>query len=103
MSADRVRTPEVEELLRAVLAVNDEDEAYALLVDLCTIREIHDMAQRLEVAKLLSAGEHYNRIQELTGASATTIARVSKALNFGQDGYRIVIERLAGETGVEGR
>jgi TrpR-related protein YerC/YecD len=94
MPEDRVRTPEVDELLRALLSVEDPDEAYALLVDLCTVREIHDMGQRLQVARLLSAGEHYSRIQEETGASATTIARVSKALNFGADGYRKIIARL---------
>lgn len=94
MSEDRLRTREVDELLRALLALNDTDEAYALLVDLCTVREIQEMAQRLEVARLLSAGEHYSQIQEATGASATTISRVSKALNYGAEGYRTVLGRL---------
>ena len=56
MSADRVRTPEVEELLKALLLLGDADEAYALLIDLCTIREIQDMGQRLQVARMLAAG-----------------------------------------------
>jgi TrpR-related protein YerC/YecD len=94
MSEDRLRTREVDELLRAFLALSDTEEAYALLVDLCTVREIQEMAQRLEVARLLSAGEHYSQIQEATGASATTISRVSKALNYGSDGYRTVLARL---------
>lgn len=95
MAEDRLRTREVEELLRALLAVQDEDEMYALLVDLCTVREIQEMAQRLDVAKRLSSGEHYSSIQEATGASATTISRVSKALHYGADGYRRVLKRLA--------
>jgi len=94
MPEDRLRTDEVESLLSALLALEDADEAYALLVDLCTVREIQEMAQRLEVAKLLAAGEHYSAIQEATGASATTIARVSKALNYGADGYRRVLGRV---------
>lgn len=94
MAKDRLRTPDVEELLRALLALEDADEAYALLQDLCTIREVQDMAQRLAVARMLSAGEHYSRIQEVTGASATTISRVSKALNYGADGYRSVMGKL---------
>lgn len=94
MSDDRLRTREVDELLRALLALNDTEEAYALLVDLCTVREIQEMAQRLEVARLLSAGEHYSQIQVATGASATTISRVSKALNYGAEGYRTVLSRL---------
>jgi TrpR-related protein YerC/YecD len=97
MPEDRLRTAEVEELLRALLTLDDADEAYALLLDLCTVREIKEMAQRLEVAKLLAAGEHYSAIQETTGASATTISRVSKALNYGADGYKRVLERLGDE------
>ena len=96
MSEDRVRTPEVEELLRALLLLDEADEAYALLLDLCTIREIQDMAQRLQVARMLAAGEHYTAIQELTGASATTISRVSKSLNYGADGYTRILGKLAG-------
>ena len=95
MSEDRVRTPEVDELLRAFLLLNTEDEAYALLLDLCTIREIQDMAQRLQVARMLAAGEHYSAIQVTTGASATTISRVSKSLNYGADGYARVLGKLA--------
>ncbi|NTW28646.1 MAG: TrpR-like protein YerC/YecD [Coriobacteriia bacterium] len=95
MSDDRVRTSEVDELLQALLALEDPDEAYALLVDLCTIREIHDMAQRLHVARMLSVGEHYSAIQTETGASATTISRVSKALNYGADGYTRILGRLS--------
>ena len=95
MPDDRVRTAAVDDLLRALLMLDSEEEAYALLLDLCTIREIHDMAQRLEVARMLSAGEHYAAIQDSTGASATTISRVSKALNYGADGYVAVIGKIA--------
>jgi len=63
---------------------------------LCTVREIQDMAQRLQVARMLSRGEHYTDIQEATGASATTISRVSKALNYGADGYRSIIGKFDG-------
>ena len=97
MPEDRLRTPEVEELLRALLTLDNADDAYALLVDLCTVREIQEMAQRLEVARLLAAGEHYSAIQESTGASATTISRVSKALNYGADGYRRALDRLSAD------
>ena len=94
MPADRLRTPEVEHLLEAFLTLDDAEESYALLLDLCTVREIQEMAQRLQVARMLASGEHYSAIQEATGASATTISRVSKALNYGADGYKRVLERL---------
>jgi len=98
MSDDRVRTPEVDDLIAALLSLESADEAYALLVDLCTIREIQDMAQRLHVARMLGAGEHYSAIQETTGASATTISRVSKSLHYGADGYVRVLGRIGGAT-----
>lgn len=94
MPEDRLRTPEVEELLRAFSSLDDTEDAYAFLQDVCTIREIQDMAQRLHVARMLAAGGHYTDIRAATGASATTISRVSKALNYGADGYRAMVERL---------
>lgn len=94
MAEDRLRTSEVDELLEALLVLDSVDEAYALLQDLCTVREVQDMAQRLQVARMLAAGVHYTEIQERTGASATTISRVSKSLNYGADGYRSVLDKL---------
>ncbi|MDO9557356.1 MAG: YerC/YecD family TrpR-related protein [Coriobacteriia bacterium] len=102
MSSDRVRTPEVEALLEAFLALENVDEAYAFLQDVCTIREIGDMAQRLAVARMLAEGEHYTRIQEVTGASSTTISRVSRSLNYGADGYALIAERLGKLEGEDG-
>lgn len=94
MSSESLRTPEVEVLLRALLALEDADEVYAFLQDVATIREIQDLAQRLAVARMLAAGEHYTHIQEVTGASTTTISRVSRSLNYGADGYTRVIGRI---------
>lgn len=91
MHADRLRTPAVERLLGAFASLGDPDDVYAFLQDVCTVREIQEMAQRLEVARMLSAGEHYDRIREATGASTTTISRVSRCLNYGADGYRTVL------------
>jgi TrpR-related protein YerC/YecD len=105
MSPDRLRTEEVDGLLRAFLALETADEAWAFLQDVCTIHEVHDMAQRLAVARMLADGEHYTRIQEITGASTTTISRVSRSLNYGADGYTTVIERFdaASEADAAGR
>ncbi len=94
MSMDRLRTSDVDRLAAAFAALGDPEEAYAFLQDVATVREIQEMAQRLEVARMLSAGEHYDRIREATGASSTTISRVSRCLNYGSDGYKTVLERL---------
>ncbi len=95
MTADRVRTPDVERLMDAVLSLRTPDELFAFLTDVATVREIHDMSQRLAVARMLAAGEHYDRVREVTGASTTTISRVSRCLNYGADGYLTVLGRDA--------
>jgi len=95
MTVDRVRTPEVERLIEAFLSLQTPDQVYAFLVDVATVREIHDLAQRLAVARMLDAGDHYDHIRDVTGASSTTISRVSRALNYGADGYRAVLDVAA--------
>ena len=90
-----LRTAEVEDLLTVLAGVRDNDTAFELLEDLFTIREIRETSQRLAVARMLDAGKPYVAIEEATGASATTIARVSKALNYGAGGYRKALEILS--------
>ncbi len=95
MPANDLRTPEVENLLDVLVAMTDKDTLYALMEDLFTIREIRESSQRLSVATMLDEGKSYARIAEDTGASATTIARVSKCLSYGSGGYRAALEVLA--------
>ena len=83
---------ELQRLYTTIAHIDDPTQIQALMEDLCTIREVNEMAQRLTVAFMLNAGESYTVIQEKTGASATTIARVSKCLNYGTGGYRAVID-----------
>lgn len=96
MPQDKIRTELVERLLTAFARARSEEQVYALLQDLCTVREIADMSQRLEVARLLAAKTSYLDIQELTGVSATTISRVSKCLNYGAGGYGAALAALDG-------
>jgi TrpR-related protein YerC/YecD len=79
-------------LFQVFAQISEPDEIEALMIDLCTIREMNEMATRLDVAKLLAQGESYLKISELTGASATTIARVSKCINHGAGGYQSVFK-----------
>jgi len=95
MAMDKeIRTDEVEQLLEVFVGVDDADTAFALLEDLFTIREIKETSKRLKVARLLDEGKPYQAIEEETGVSATTIARVSKALNYGSGGYRAALDIL---------
>ena len=90
-----LRTSEVESLLDVLSALDDKDTLFALMEDLFTIREIKESSQRLAVARLLDQGRSYSQIAEATGASATTIACVSKCLGYGSGGYRAALDVLA--------
>ena len=83
-----------EDLCKALLSLQSQEECMAFLEDLCTIKEIQDISQRLEVAKLLSQGVSYTAICKETGASTATISRVSRSYEYGAGGYKTVIARL---------
>ena len=85
-------------LYRAILTLKSPEECDNLFMDLCTVPELNAMEQRFEVARLLNQGMIYNKILELTGASSATISRVNRSLNYGTDGYRVVIERMGEPT-----
>ena len=89
-----LRTQEVNDLLSVLAKMDDPDDIYLLLEDLLTVREIKDASQRLTVARMLKDRKSYTTIEKATGASATTIARVSKALNYGSGGYNAALELL---------
>ena len=84
----------VERLFQTILNLGSLEECYAYFEDLCTIKEIKDMAQRLDTAILLSQGYSYQKITEQVEISTATIGRVSRALQYGTGGYRMAIDRL---------
>ncbi|HIS23927.1 MAG TPA: hypothetical protein IAD01_00760 [Candidatus Faeciplasma gallinarum] len=86
-------------LFRAILTLENEQECEDFFSDLCTAREIQEMAQRLEVARLLAKGLVYADISKETGASTTTISRVNRSINYGAGGYSAVIEKLNKDEG----
>ena len=93
----KFRSESVDRLFQTILSLETVDECYAYFEDLCTIKEIQDMSQRLETAVLLAKGMSYQRIAEQAGVSTATIGRVSKCLNYGSGGYRRAIEKMAEE------
>lgn len=88
-----LHTESMDTLFRAILELKTIDECYDFFEDVCTIKEMKDMAQRLEVAALLHAGQSYQQICAKTGASTATIGRVNKCLNYGTGGYRRALEK----------
>jgi TrpR-related protein YerC/YecD len=87
-------TDDIRALLDAILALEDRDEAARFFRDLCTLGELHDMAQRWAVVRRLEAGRHYAEISRETGASTATITRIASWLNHGEGGYRLMLDRL---------
>ncbi|QGT98814.1 His repressor [Candidatus Syntrophocurvum alkaliphilum] len=85
-------------LAKAILSLENEDEVYRFLDDLCTINEVKALSQRIEVARLLSEDITYNSIASDTGASTATISRVRRCLHHGSDGYKIVLNKITKES-----
>lgn len=88
-----IKTDSVDKLFETILRLENIEECYKFFEDLCTIKEIQDMAQRYEVAKLLYGGASYQKISEETNISSATISRVNRCLNYGNGGYRMAIEK----------
>lgn len=88
-------TRSIDNLLQAITNLQTVEECRALLEDLCTIKEVQDMAQRLETAILLSEGKNYQEISAQVGISTATISRVSRCLNYGSGGYSAAIQNLS--------
>lgn len=90
----KLKTPAVEQLFDAILSLENREECFDFFEDVCTINELLSLSQRFEVAKMLRQHKTYLDIAEKTGASTATISRVNRSLNYGNDGYDRVFERL---------
>lgn len=94
---NKLKTPATDMLLKAILSLDNIEEAYFFFEDLCTINEIISLSQRFEVACMLSDGKTYIEIAEKTGASTATISRVNRALVYGNGGYENILKKIKGE------
>ncbi len=91
----KIHCESVDRLFQTILNLQTLEECYAYFEDICTIKEILDMSQRLDTAILLSKGLSYQKIAEQVEVSSATIGRVSKCLNYGSGGYKAAIEKLS--------
>jgi TrpR-related protein YerC/YecD len=95
MAGETWQTDDTRALFEAILALDGVDEAERFFRDLCTMGELHDMAQRWAVARMLDEGLHYADVSRRTGASTATITRIASWLNHGEGGYRAALDRKA--------
>ena len=91
---EELHNKDVDALFDAIVSLKSREECYAFFEDALTVKEILDTAQRLKAARMLSDGKSYNEVCRVTGMSSATISRVSKALEHGKGGYKLVLERV---------
>ncbi len=91
---EKFNSQDAKDLYEAILSLESMEECEAFFEDLCTINELISMMQRYQVAKMLDIDMTYSDIARETSASTTTISRVNRALNYGANGYRTVIDRM---------
>lgn len=99
MYKSKLRSKDVNELFDAILTLENRDDCYRFFEDVCTANELISIAQRFQVAKMLSEKMTYTEIEKATGASTATISRVNKCMVYGADGYGLVLGRLASARG----
>ena len=88
-----LRCDATDQLFDTILHLETLEDCYRFFEDLCTIRELRDLSQRYQIARLLSQGLNYQTIEKQTDASTTTISRVNQCLNYGTGGYRDALEK----------
>lgn len=90
----KLKNKETDDLFKAILMLETEEDCYRFFEDICTIKELQAIAQRFQVAKLLYQKKTYNEIEEITNASTATISRVNRCLIYGADGYQNILKKL---------
>lgn len=94
MQIDKIRSEQTDQLFHAILELKDLEECYQFFDDICTMSEVQSLAQRLDVAHMLRLKKTYDTIQRETGASTATISRIRRCVDYGSDGYNLVLNRL---------
>ena len=87
----------IKDFFEAILLLENESECDKFFEDICTVKELQDISQRLSVAKMLKEGKSYQVISKETGASTATISRVNRCLLYGSGGYETILKRMKNE------
>jgi TrpR-related protein YerC/YecD len=97
------KNKENKRLIQAILALETENEAGRFLRDLMTKKEIEEFAKRLKAAEMLTDKISYSVIEQKTGLSSTTVARVAKWLKGKEGGYKTIINKLHHRDSIQSR
>ena len=93
MYHSKFESEELDNLFEAMKLLQNKEEYYMFMEDLCTVSELNAIGKRFKVAQLLSEGKTCHAIAREAGASTATISRVNKCLNYGTGGYKLLLER----------
>lgn len=88
---DNEKRQHLDDLISLLAETDSREDCLALLEDLCTAKELRNMAERLYAAKLLKQGMTYHQVMELADISSATLSRVSRCVQYG-NGYRKLIK-----------
>ena len=99
---NKLKRETTDELFRAILSLKDLDECYEFFEDLCTMKELADMAQRIETAQMLLAGKTYEQIVKSVELSTATISRINRCIQYGTGGYEKILARIAEQGAASG-
>ena len=94
MYQSKLKSNLIDQLFQTILKLNDVESCYRFFEDVCTVKELQDLATRFEVARLLKEKKSYVEIVKITKASTATISRVNRALLYGADGYQLALKKL---------
>ena len=94
MQIDRLRGKELDDLFEGILKLETVEECHHFFDDLCTTNELVSLKQRFQVAKMIKEGQTYSKVQNETGASSATVSRVKRCLDYGSEGYHMIIDRM---------
>lgn len=89
-----IHTKAADNLFAAILSLKNEDECYKFFEDICTINELHSLAQRFDVGVRLLQKQTYQEISGATGASTATISRVNRLLVNDDSGIEMAASRI---------
>lgn len=90
----KLQSEDVDLLFEGILKLKDKEECYRFFEDLCTIKELESMTQRFKVARMLYSETTYEEIMNETSASTATISRINRSLQYGAEGYKLILKRM---------
>ena len=86
------KNEKIQAMYQLIASLDSAEDCRKLLTDLCTIKELEKMAERIYAAQLLLEGKTYNQVMEKADISSATLSRVSRCVQYGE-GYSTFLKK----------